>query len=96
MAVGGWRDSDISGEPLLKGKLSGRLLAVQGFQGTICTVSDLDYRLHKINGTVEHNSSVQNLDACIKEKLNIAMKILQAKFGTMNVISIPTQIGNGQ
>lgn len=38
---------------MLKGRLSGRLLAVQGFQGTICTVSDLDYLLHKINGTVE-------------------------------------------
>lgn len=51
--IGKWNDSDIFGEPLLKGKLSGRLLAVQGFQGTICSVSELDYLLHKINGTVE-------------------------------------------
>jgi hypothetical protein len=51
--VGAWSDSDIKGEPLLKGRLSGKLLAVQGFQGTICTVSELDYLLHKINGTVE-------------------------------------------
>ncbi len=69
-AVGGWRDSDINGEPLLKGKLSGRLLAVQGFQGTICTVSDLDYLLHKINGTVEpHVAAAQiayeNLQAAL-------------------------------
>jgi hypothetical protein len=67
-------------------------------------------------------TSVQNLDARIKEKLNIYMKqfratvragglvvttivfaenvnfatkILQAQFGANNVISIPTQIGNG-
>jgi hypothetical protein len=59
-AVGGWSDSDVNGEPLLKGKLSGRLLAVQGYQGTICTVSELDYLLHKINGTVEpHVSAAQ-------------------------------------
>lgn len=49
----GWRDTDINGKPLLKGNLSGKLLAVQGFQGTICSVSELGYLLHKINGTVE-------------------------------------------
>ena len=51
--VDGWKDADIDGKPLLKGTLSGRLLAVQGFQGTICSVSELHYLLHKINGTVE-------------------------------------------
>ena len=51
--LGAWSDSDVNGEPLLKGKLSGRLLAVQGFQGTICTVSETGYLLHKINGTAE-------------------------------------------
>jgi hypothetical protein len=30
------------------------------------------------------------------ENTNFAMKILQAQFGANNVISIPTQIGNGQ
>jgi hypothetical protein len=29
------------------------------------------------------------------ENTNFAMKILQAQFGPNNVISIPTQIGNG-
>jgi hypothetical protein len=51
--VGAWHDSDIHGKPLLKGTLSGKLLAVQGFQGTICSVSDVEYLLHKINGTVQ-------------------------------------------
>ncbi len=69
-AIGGWKDCDVSGEPLLKGKLSGRLLAVQGYQGTICTVSDLDYLLHKINGTVEPHVAVaqtayENLQASL-------------------------------
>ena len=56
--IGAWRDCDIDGEPLLKGRLSGRLLAVQKYQGTICSVSEPDYLLHKINGTVEPHVAV--------------------------------------
>lgn len=48
-----WRDIDINGVPLIKGRLSGKLLAVQSFQGTICSVRELEYLLHKINGTSE-------------------------------------------
>lgn len=51
--IGQWRDTDINGKPLLKGQLSGKLLAVQGFQGTICKVKEPEYLLHKINGTFE-------------------------------------------
>jgi hypothetical protein len=51
--IGAWHDSDIHGSPLLKGTLSGKLLSVHGFQGTICSVSDIEYLLHKINGTVQ-------------------------------------------
>lgn len=56
--VGCWYDSDVNGETLLKSRLSGKLLAVQGFQGTICTVSELEYLLHKINGTMEPHVAV--------------------------------------
>lgn len=68
--VDGWRDTDINGRLLLKGTLSGRLLAVQGFQGTICTVSEIDYLLHKINGTVEPHvaaaqAAYENLQAAL-------------------------------
>jgi hypothetical protein len=48
----GWRNCDVLGRPLLKARLSGKVLAVQGFQGTICSVSEHSYLLHKINGTV--------------------------------------------
>ncbi|MFM1897359.1 MAG: hypothetical protein RLZZ385_2433 [Pseudomonadota bacterium] len=48
-----WSDSDLLGVPLIKGRLSGKLLATQGFQGTICTVKEFVYLLHKINGTTE-------------------------------------------
>ena len=51
--IGRWQDSDIKGNPLIKGRLSGKLLAVQMFQGTICSVKERKYLLHKINGTLE-------------------------------------------
>lgn len=51
--IGQWRDTDLNGEKLIKGKLSGKLLAVQGFQGTICAIKEINYLLHKINGTSE-------------------------------------------
>lgn len=58
--IGEWCDKDINGNALVKSKLSGKLLATQGFQGTICTVRELSYLLHKINGTTEpHVSEAQ-------------------------------------
>ena len=57
----GWHDCDINGKPLYKAILSGKLLATQGFQGTICSVAEHSYLLHKINGTVEpYVSDAQN------------------------------------
>lgn len=49
----GWSDKDINGNMLLKSRLSGKLLAVHSFQGTICSVHERTYLLHKINGTSE-------------------------------------------
>jgi hypothetical protein len=51
--IGAWSDQDLSGAPLLKGRLSGKLLALQMYRGTICSVGDLSYLLHKINATAE-------------------------------------------
>jgi hypothetical protein len=51
--IGQWHDTDINDSPLIKGRLSGKLLATQGFQGTICSVKESEYLLHKINGTSE-------------------------------------------
>ncbi len=48
-----WHDTDINGKPLIKGQLSGKLLAVQSFRGTICTIKEIEYLKHKINGTYE-------------------------------------------
>ncbi|MDH5302199.1 MAG: hypothetical protein OEW58_12650 [Gammaproteobacteria bacterium] len=51
--IGEWKDVDVNGDCLTKSRLSGKLLAVQSFQGTICSIGEREYLLHKINGTNE-------------------------------------------
>ena len=51
--LSGWSKTSITGSELITGRLSGKLLATQSFQGTICDVRELNYLLHKINGTME-------------------------------------------
>jgi hypothetical protein len=48
--IGKWNCHDIKGMPLLMSQLSGSLLAMQGFQGTICSVKEAEYLVNKING----------------------------------------------
>lgn len=50
--IGQWSSTDILGKPLQKTQLSGALLRVQGFRGTICKVKELKYLVEKINGIV--------------------------------------------
>jgi hypothetical protein len=47
-----WSSTDILGKPLQKTQLSGALLRVQGFRGTICKVKESKYLVEKINGIV--------------------------------------------
>ncbi|MDX2370952.1 MAG: hypothetical protein QNK36_21535 [Colwellia sp.] len=68
--LNGWSDKDLNGVPLHKGRLSGKLLSVQGFQGTICSVKEKEYLLHKINGTNEPHvlaaeDAVSNLEKAL-------------------------------
>jgi hypothetical protein len=48
--IDGWHQTDVSNERLSASGLSGSLLAVQAYRGTICAV-DQSYVLHKINRT---------------------------------------------
>jgi hypothetical protein len=48
--VDGWRRTDVRNNPLTQWRLSGSLLAVQAYRGTICAV-DQSYVLHTINET---------------------------------------------
>lgn len=47
--VNGWHHQSASGSPLTKDRLSGDLLKVQMYQGTICDVKASDYLLRKLN-----------------------------------------------
>jgi hypothetical protein len=48
--VAGWKNTDILGGKLSADKLSGNLLKVQSFQGTICEIKAFDYLKRKLNG----------------------------------------------
>ena len=75
--IDGWHDCDINDKPLLKASLSGKLLATEGFQGTICTISEHSYLLHKINGTTEPHvlAAQQALDSLIESLVPIVQKL---------------------
>lgn len=50
--MGKWKDKSLHGKTLDTKNLNGRVLATQGFRGTICRAADLTYLLNKINGIV--------------------------------------------
>ena len=45
-----WRSTNTHGAPLHVSELSGKLLRVQRFGGTICSVKEVEYTVQKING----------------------------------------------
>lgn len=45
----GWHSTSIGGDPLRTDRLSGALLRVQGYRGTICGIDQLAYLLGRIN-----------------------------------------------
>jgi len=51
--IGQWSSTDVAGKALQKTQLSGALLRVQGFRGTICRVKEWKYLVEKINGVVQ-------------------------------------------
>jgi hypothetical protein len=48
--VDGWHNTDIKGAKLSSEKLSGNLLKVQSFQGTICDIKEFEYLKLKLTG----------------------------------------------
>jgi len=50
--VDGWHGQTVDGDDLFYERLSGRLLKVQGFRGTICGVEAEDYLLRKLGDEV--------------------------------------------
>lgn len=70
-----WKKTDIHGSPLIKNHLSGKLLAVQGFRGTICSIKEHKYLLHKINGTFEQH--VADAQKAIDHLINALIPIIR-------------------
>ncbi len=64
-ATGGWKSQSIDGKPLLMSDLSGALLMMQGFKGTICKVREKDYLISKING--EQPPRIQEAEAALRQ-----------------------------
>lgn len=47
---GGWKSSDVRGEPLTKDKLAGSLTKLASYRGTSCRVDAAEYVINRING----------------------------------------------
>lgn len=69
--LGGWHDTDIKGAKLSFEKLSGGLLKVQSFQGTICDVKEFEYLKRKLNGLL-----LPEVDAAVNAENHMVEKII--------------------
>lgn len=81
--IGQWSCSNIHGDTLENRRLSGKLLKVAGFRGTICNIDKKgkaevrQYLLHKINGTVEpHVARAKNARDDLKNSLKAVIQNL--------------------
>ena len=50
--IGKWNNTDINGKELKISRISGKISATRGFQGTICNISELNRLINTINGNV--------------------------------------------
>jgi hypothetical protein len=69
--VDGWHSADTKGTKLSCEKLSGNLLKVQAFQGTICDVKEFDYLKRKLNGQL-----LPEVDEAVKAENSMVEKIV--------------------
>lgn len=76
--LNGWSDKDIVGHQLSSELLSGRLLKVQGWRGTMCEVKEKDYCLNKINNEI--SIEIRNTEESLA-KLKDDVLVLIRKLG---------------
>lgn len=78
--MGQWRSTDITGKPLQKNQLSGKLLSMGGFRGTICSVKEFDYLVQKINSQVLKDvEEASEALAALEQKLETLIRRLHWK-----------------
>lgn len=73
--VDGWRDTDIKGSELTTDKISGNLLKVQAFRGTICEVKAFDYLVRKLNAQLPRE--VEEAEQAEKEMIEKIIPLMR-------------------
>ncbi len=73
--VDGWHSTNINGVPLTSDRMSGHLLKVQMFRGTICQVRPFEYLLRKLND--ELSPEVAEAEAAEKMLLDAIVKLMR-------------------
>lgn len=68
--LNGWSNLDVNGQKLTVDRLSGKLLKMQGFRGTVCEVKEFEYLLKKLNGQV-----LPEIEAAAKAERDLINKI---------------------
>jgi hypothetical protein len=71
MTVDGWHKSDMNGTELSYERLSGNLLKVQAFQGTICEIKEFAYLKRKLNGQL-----LPEVEEAVKAENQMVRKIV--------------------
>ena len=73
--VGGWRDEDIFGTPLIKSNLAGDLVSLAAYRGTSCKVPRPEYVIRKINGRQAHQ--VEAAETALKEMRQTTLAVIR-------------------
>lgn len=75
--VDGWHDRSRAGEPFTSERLSGSLLKVRGFQGTICRVRAIDYLLRKIDDiSIPEVDAAKDAENALLDAIKALMRLL--------------------
>lgn len=73
--AGGWRSTDVNGEPLTKDRLSGALTKLAAYRGTSCDVDVAHYVIRRING--HKTPDVEDALAALRAMTTSVRKLLQ-------------------
>jgi hypothetical protein len=78
----GWHKQDIHGRVLDSSRLSGSLLAIQGFRSTICKVREFEYVVRKINceSSPSEQKAIEAREALIQSLVSIIQSLNWKEF----------------
>lgn len=73
--AGGWKTTDLNGEPLTKERLSGALTKLAAYRGTTCDVDVADYVVRRINGL--KSEKVEGALSTLKQMRQAALELMR-------------------